>query len=117
MFLSFMNEGDLFTLAQKDYIRYLVQAWVQPMSSIGPIPEPVYLPSGTQVALRCGPMEDGNFGNISAFLVDINILRSTLFGDPAMHSMTIYKERIQTLRAQASTTENPFRDPHQESQC
>jgi hypothetical protein len=106
MFLSFMNEGDPVVLAQKDYIHYLVQAWVQPTPSISPIPKPVYLPSGTQVALRSGPMEDDNCKNISASLVDIDILGSVLFGDPAMHSMTLYNERIQALRPQ-----DPFQDP------
>jgi hypothetical protein len=106
MFLSFMNEGDPVVLAQKDYIHYLVQAWVQPTPPVGPIPKPVYLPSGTQVALRSGPMEDDNCKNISASLVDIDILGSVLFGDPAMHSMTLYNEGIQALRPQ-----DPFQDP------
>ena len=80
------------------------------MPSIGPIPESVYFPSGTQIAPRCGPMEDGNYGRgaLHQFLVDIEILRSILFSDPTIHTMTIYKKRIQTLHAQASTTQDPF---------
>lgn len=113
MFVSFINEGDPAALAQQSYMRSLIEAWTKPITNDNwPIPSPYYVPSGDQVALRCEVDENGNVEAVSALLVDVETLGTVLFGDLAMHSMSIYESRIHRILDQASIPRNPFQDPH-----
>jgi hypothetical protein len=124
MFLSFFNEGDPCALAEPNYLKYLFQAWAQPLPSENDgytwrNESPIYLPSGTQVALRSERNDLDSVANkTSAFCVDAETRASILFGNPFAHSMTDgYLPRIQDLYRQASSDQDPFQDPETESEA
>jgi hypothetical protein len=112
LFISFINEGDLVALAQDEYMQSLVQAWMGPVKDTPwVIPTPLYISSGDLVVLRCENDENGEIKTISPLRVNNSILQTVLFGDPVMHSMTMYEDRVQRILKQNSTPQNPFQDP------
>jgi hypothetical protein len=112
LFISFVNEGDPVALAQDEYVQSLVRAWIGAFENpLWKVPPPLYIPSGELVVLRCENDEDGDIKTILPLRVDSSILQTVLFGDPVMHSMTMYEDRVQRILKQNSTPQNPFQDP------
>jgi hypothetical protein len=112
LFLSFINEGDPIALAQENYMQSLIRAWTQPVvSTEWDTPEPFYIPSGGQIVLRCETDERGDFNAVVPLRVDLPALRTIIFGDLVMHSMSIYQDRIQKILEQLAIPRNPFQDP------
>ncbi|KAH8635262.1 alpha/beta-hydrolase [Alternaria alternata] len=112
LFMSFINEGDPVPLAQEEYMHSLVQAYTQPVTKTEwEVPRPFYLPSGDQVVLRYETHESGGAGRVVMLRVGCATLEGVLFGDIVMHSMSIYKDRIQKILEQLALSQDPFEDP------
>jgi hypothetical protein len=111
LFVSFINEGDPIALAQESYVQSLIQAWTQPVASKEwAVPPPFYIPSGDQVVLRCKIDGNGDIKTVVPLHVGLATLKTVLFGDLVMHSMSIYEDRIRKIMEQAATLQDPFQD-------
>jgi hypothetical protein len=109
--MSFINEGDPVPLAQEEYMHSLVQAYTQPVTKTEwEVPRPFYLPSGNQVVLRCESHQSGDVERVVTLRVECAALEGLLFGDIVMHSMSIYKDRIQKILGQLAPSRTHSRE-------
>ncbi|KAF2144353.1 uncharacterized protein K452DRAFT_223300 [Aplosporella prunicola CBS 121167] len=93
LFLSFANEGDPVILAQPSYIQTLWKVYAIAPASLE-LPVSQYIWSGRCIILRDVAPDESDKIDIKPFEVQLEILRNILFGNPIMHSMTLYLERI-----------------------
>jgi len=124
-FLAFANEGDLVVRADRAYLGSLVKLLAAPAPSTStrarlrervsrpnlrgtgarpagagplpywPVPEGTLSNAGRLVLLREKPRTSSHA--VEAVQVTDGELRDVMFGDPAMHPMTVYKQRLDTL--------------------
>ncbi|KAK3669929.1 hypothetical protein LTR78_010180 [Recurvomyces mirabilis] len=134
-FLAFANEGDLVVRADWAYIKSLSKLLASPApntcshkalrehvsrqtlkgdaaisSKIAlpprwPVPDASLSTAGRLVLLREKPTSRS--GAVEAVQLTDEELRSVVFGDPAMHTMTLYKQRIDALMVAAISGEAP----------
>jgi len=130
LFLSFINEGDPVPRADKAYIRSLLRLYASPSpnSPCSTVPLPLLKPckrpkpKRTQSAPVVGPkdwiwevpegtlsnagrlvvLRDGK-GGVKAETTCDQELRRVVFGDPVMHMMKVYAQRVETLATRAVT--------------
>ena len=128
MFLSFVNQGDLVVRASTEYVASLAKLHLSPVpkrtdfashtkkdgkgkktSQQNATSEPVWeVPpsalsnAGRLVLLRKKPLLNKQ-NSIEACCIIEEDLRPVVFGDPAMHAMSVYMERIEQLAKLAIT--------------
>ncbi|QIW99056.1 hypothetical protein AMS68_004574 [Peltaster fructicola] len=129
IFMSFVNEGDPIARAEKAYVVSLARvlavsapnlekpkrspkklstlfsksAQPAPVAPYWPVPSATLSNAGRTIVIRDKP---GSIGSLQAVSTTDEQLRNVLFGDPAMHSMSLYKERIDQLAISAVTGTN-----------
>ncbi|KAL7274318.1 hypothetical protein RUND412_002790 [Rhizina undulata] len=106
LFLSFMNEGDPVVRADRPYVGSLLEVYSSSVpqppttsetSEITPtwrLPLPSYFNSGKLVILRDVAPEDAEEVDAKPFTVNQTKLSTTVFGNPAVHRMSEYLNRI-----------------------
>lgn len=126
LFLAFANEGDLIVRADKAYLGSLIRLLAAPAPSTGgarsrlrekvsrqqlrgsaahvatkapgsywPVPDATLSNAGRLVLLREKPRSRSR--SVEAVQITDGELRGVVFGDPAMHPMTVYKRRLDAL--------------------
>jgi hypothetical protein len=111
LFVSLINKGDPIALSQESCVQILCQAWTQPVASKEwAVPPPFYIPSEDQVVLRCEIDENGDIKTVVPLHVGLATLKTVLFRDLVMHSMSIYEDRTRKIKEQAVTLQDPFQD-------
>jgi hypothetical protein len=103
LFLNIVNERDPIPLAQQEYMHFLLKRFVDtnerkkaPDEKLQ-VPEPVLHLSGTCIVLR----DVGeNIKQIKWRAVEVlpSVLEKKLFGDPTMHNVETYVDRINVVR-------------------
>jgi len=106
LFLNMVNEGDPVALLQQDYIHELMVLYAghepelaqrHPGRVFQP-PNPVFRVSGAEcVVLRDNDSEDVDAVGWNAVVVQPHVLERKLFGNPGVHHMVDYLERVQYL--------------------
>ncbi|KAK4542956.1 hypothetical protein LTR36_005954 [Oleoguttula mirabilis] len=124
-FLAFANEGDLIVRADKAYLGLLLRLLAAPAPSTStrtrlrervsrqqlrgggagpstrapppywPVPDATLSNAGRLVLLREKPRSRAH--SVEAVQITDEELRDVVFGDPAMHPMTVYKRRLDAL--------------------
>ena len=103
MFLNIVNEGDPTPLSQQEYVHLLLRCFVstkepkEPSNETLQVPEPVLRLSGTCIVLR-DVSEDIQQKKWRAVEVVPGVLERKLFGDPTMHHVGNYVDRIKAAR-------------------
>lgn len=111
LFINIINEGDPVPLAQENYIYCLLDVFALPEHEIITrcenfrVPPPVLYGSGDCLILRDADRNSADSAEIDACIVERRVLDTKLFGNPFVHSMKIYLERIEKLAGQACVTE------------
>ena len=110
LFLTFLNEGDPVGLAQPAYINCLLDVYARAIPTElvdAEVPDPIYTTSGTCIILRDVSPDDADDVLPAAFLVDPEVLSQVLFGNPILHSMREYLDRVTTLHNQVKDKASP----------
>ncbi|EAQ89808.1 hypothetical protein CHGG_06427 [Chaetomium globosum CBS 148.51] len=103
VFLNIVNEGDPTPLSQQEYVHLLLRCFVstkepkEPSNETLQVPEPVLRLSGTCIVLR-DVSEDIQQKKWRAVEVVPGVLERKLFGDPTMHHVGNYVDRIKAAR-------------------
>lgn len=104
IFLSIVNEGDPVPQAQEEFIKTLIDVYVlspKDLSERYPdgvqVPQGHYRASGNTVILRDVNPDDENADNIKPYTTGSHLLERKLFGNPFVHSMNEYLERIERM--------------------
>ena len=104
LFLSIVNEGDLVSQAQEDFIKILVDVFVLSIKDfkerhLGGVhmPQGHFKASGKTVILRDDNPDEENADIIRAYTADSSLLGKKLFGNPFVHLMKVYWERIEQM--------------------
>lgn len=124
LFFSFLNEGDPVVRADPGYIRNLLELYAAPVPSLATGHKPIWpvtpntlSNAGRLVVLRpimaeaqkkcrffgLGKQENKQEKMIEAVMTTDEQLRGIVYGDPVLHSMRLYKERIDLLAVSAVT--------------
>lgn len=129
LFFTIANEGDPVVRADRAFIRSLLELYgtsVPPSSPSGsapswPVPPTNFSSAGQLVVIRHAPVSETkrrgffSFGKtatvrndeqellVEAVCATDEALRQVIYGDPQMHSMRLYKRRIEILAAKAVT--------------
>lgn len=126
LFFSFLNEGDPVVRADPGYIRNLLELYSAPVPApaaaagqrpIWPVTANTLSNAGRLVVLRpamadaqkkrrflgLSRQEDKQEEKIEAVMTSDEQLRGIVYGDPMLHSMRLYKERIDLLAVGAVT--------------
>ncbi|KAI9893718.1 MAG: hypothetical protein M1814_005934 [Vezdaea aestivalis] len=129
LFLSFINEGDPVPRADKAYVHSLLNLYATPAplslpgstpasaSSAALVPfnkpkppsppvwmvPPATLSIGGRIVLLRGNNSTprGEESVVRAFVLDDELLRGVMFGDPIMHMMRVYARRVERLATDA----------------
>lgn len=107
LFINIINEGDLVPLAQENYMYCLLDVFALPEREFITrrenfrVPPPVLYGSGDGLILRDADRNLADSAEIEACIVERRVLDTKLFGNPFVHSMKIYLERIEKLVGQA----------------
>ena len=106
LFLSIVNEGDPVAQAQEEFIRTLIDVYVlEPKDLSERYPDGVHVPqghfraSGNPVILRDVDPNDEDASDIKPYTTDSHLLERKLFGNPFVHSIREYLERIQQMES------------------
>ena len=112
LFLSIINEGDPVPQAQEEFIKTLVDVYVlnsKDLSERYPdgvkVPQGHFTASGNTMILRDVDPNDENTNNIKPYTTDSHLLERKLFGNPFVHSMREYLERIEQMELENGTNE------------
>ncbi|KAI4596539.1 hypothetical protein KJ359_005295 [Pestalotiopsis sp. 9143b] len=108
MFLNFINEGDPVALAEPDYIESLLQAYASRSSQKDAqwkVPRPTRFSIGALILLKDVSSDDSDDDNPAAFRIDHGDLEGLIFGNPLRHSMSLYRQRVESLRERANNEE------------
>ena len=104
LFLSIVNEGDPVPQAQEEFIKTLIDVYVlSPKALSERYPDGVHMPqgnfraSGNTVILRDVDPSDENASDIKPYTTDSHLLERKLFGNPFVHSIREYLERIEQM--------------------
>ncbi|KAL8649146.1 MAG: hypothetical protein Q9226_005697 [Calogaya cf. arnoldii] len=107
VFLSIVNEGDPVPQAQEEFVKTLVDVYVLSREGLDrrypdgiSIPRGTFRASGNPVILRDAEPDDLNSNHIEIHLTDSQTLEKKMFGNPFIHSMREYLDRIQGLSDQ-----------------
>ncbi|KAJ5611069.1 alpha/beta-hydrolase [Penicillium lagena] len=119
LFYAFINEGDPVPRADKAYMRSLLSLYAsptpgdlklrkydkltkKPRSTIWQVPPAPLSLAGHLVVLRNTPTTDEHpmmsKGEVEACVTSDSMVRRAIFGDPGMHPMTLYSQRIDALK-------------------
>ena len=108
LFINVINEGDIVPLAQETYINCLLDIFTLPDSEFARkcgvdfhAPSPVLQGSGECVVLRDIDPDSINSTEYEACVVERSVLDTKLFGNPSVHQMSIYMERVENLLEKA----------------
>ena len=106
LFLSIVNEGDPVAQAQEEFIRTLIDVYVlnsKDLSERYPggvhVPQGHFRASGNTVILRDVDPNDENASDIKPYTTDSHLLEKKLFGNPFVHSIREYLERIEQMES------------------
>ena len=104
LFLSIINEGDPVPQAQEEFIKTLIDVYVLNFKDLSErypdgvsVPQGHFRASGNTVILRDVDPDDENTNDIRAFTTDSHLLERKLFGNPFVHSIKEYLERIEQI--------------------
>ncbi|OZJ04123.1 hypothetical protein BZG36_02822 [Bifiguratus adelaidae] len=110
-FLSFINEGDPVPLAQEEYIKALIDVYVLSNDDLKKrysqgyhVPPPRLRVSGTCVVLRDVDPHDAEQMALQACITNSEVVEKKLFGNPYVHPMKVYLERVKELGVVANAT-------------
>ncbi|KAJ5812181.1 hypothetical protein N7474_008482 [Penicillium riverlandense] len=123
LFYAFINEGDPVPRADKAYLRSLLNLYTspapnsskwrkyekatkKPRSAIWEVPPAPLSLAGHLVVLRSTPTEHErpmmSKGEVEACVTSDDVVRNAIFGDPGMHMMKLYSQRIDSLKKHAT---------------
>ncbi|KAL9024574.1 MAG: hypothetical protein Q9196_006418 [Gyalolechia fulgens] len=104
VFLSIVNEGDPVPQAQEEFIKTLIDVYVLSRNDLDirypngvEIPHGLFRASGHQVILRDADPDDLDSNNIEVYTTESSVLEKKLFGNPFVHPMKEYLDRIEGL--------------------
>jgi hypothetical protein len=116
MFFGFINEGDPVARADKTYVKSLLELYAKPAACsrhkpTWNVPEATLSLAGRLVILR-GRHSPSSLKNsastntkkadtVEAVTATDEDLRGLVFGDPLMHTMDLYAQRIERLATEA----------------
>lgn len=107
VFLSIVNEGDPVPQAQEEFIKTLIDVYMLSREDLDrrypdgiAIPRGTFRASGHPVILRDAEPDDLHSNLIEIHRTDSRILEQKLFGNPFIHPMREYLDRIQGLSDQ-----------------
>ncbi|KAI4231349.1 MAG: hypothetical protein LQ349_005674 [Xanthoria aureola] len=107
VFLSIVNEGDPVPQAQEEFIKTLIDVYMLSREDLDrrypdgiAIPRGTFRASGHPVILRDAEPDDLHPNLIEIHRTDSRILQQKLFGNPFIHPMREYLDRIQGLSDQ-----------------
>jgi hypothetical protein len=107
-----INEGDPVPLAQKEYIKALISVYALSDKDIATkypdgfkIPDPTLRISGNCVILMDADPEDAKETVVRARGAEAQVVEKKLFGNPFVHLMVEYLERVERLAEAAQITE------------
>ena len=102
LFLSFVNEGDPVLQAQEDFIKTLIDVYLLNPKKLCErypagvqVPRGHFRPSGKTVIFRDVEPNDEDGNDIRPYITDTCLLEKKLFGNPFVHSIREYSERIE----------------------
>lgn len=104
LFLSIINEGDPVPQAQEEFIKTLIDVYVLNFKDLSErypngvnVPQGHFTASGNTVILRDVDPNDENTNNIRPYTTESHLLARKLFGNPFVHFMSEYLERIEQM--------------------
>ncbi|KAJ5610420.1 hypothetical protein N7510_007139 [Penicillium lagena] len=115
LFYAFINEGDPVPRADKAYMRSLLNLYAspapnrfkKPRSTTWEVPPAPLSLAGHLVVLRNTPTEHEHppimrKGEVEACVTSDDVVRNAIFGNPGMHLMMLYSQRIDALKKHAT---------------
>jgi hypothetical protein len=116
LFFGFVNEGDPVARADKTYVKSLLELYAKPspcltstsqsrQKATWKVPEATLSLAGRLVVLRAHRSRSSRNSKkpdtVEAVTAEDADLRGLVFGDPLMHTMNLYAQRIELLATQA----------------